>query len=351
MYTFPVVKGKQAGREFYIAMVPLKMISRLFPDDDEYVSPEHRAQRRLNESRIPVISRYITENRDSYVFSALAASIDGEFRFVASDKYPDAGALEISMDSRFLINDGQHRKAAILDALNEDPSLGDESISIVFFEDIGLERSQQIFTDLNKHAVKTSNSLSELYDSRDLIAVMTRRIVSGIHFFDKYTDKEKDNLGKYSSNLFTLNILYNANKRILGCMDVNKETERKILEYWKGIVDNVKPWKELECSEISKKELREKLIVTQGVVIKAFGQIGNAFLCDSKLDLKKHLELLQEINWRRNAIEWKGRAIRSDGRMISNERAIRLITNQIKRFIKIPLSEDDEMVEAEFVNM
>lgn len=82
VYRFPVVKGIQAETEYYIAMVPLKMLSRLFPaDDEEYVLPEYRAQRKLNEARIPVISKYILENRDSYVFSALAASIDGEYRF------------------------------------------------------------------------------------------------------------------------------------------------------------------------------------------------------------------------------------------------------------------------------
>ena len=152
VYRFPVVKGKQANHEYYIAMVPLKMISRLFPDNEEYVSPEYRAQRKLNEARVPVISKYIIDNRDTYVFSALAASIDGTFQFVPISEGNEIGTLEVSMDARFLINDGQHRKAAILDALKEDPSLGDETISIVFYEDQGLERSQQIFTDLNKNA-------------------------------------------------------------------------------------------------------------------------------------------------------------------------------------------------------
>lgn len=81
VYKFPVVRGIQAKREYFIAMVPLKMLPRLFPIDDEYVLPEYRAQRKLNEARIPVISKYILDNRDSYVFSALAASIDGDFCF------------------------------------------------------------------------------------------------------------------------------------------------------------------------------------------------------------------------------------------------------------------------------
>ena len=118
----PVVKGVQATREYYIAMIPLKMIPKLFTQDEEYVPPEHRAQRKLNESRIPVISKYILNNRKSYVSSALAASIDGKFKFCPSE-YPDVGVLEISMDAKLLINDGQHRKAAILEAISEDDSL------------------------------------------------------------------------------------------------------------------------------------------------------------------------------------------------------------------------------------
>ena len=59
----------------------------------------------------------------------MSASIDGNFAFHPSD-VPDVGTLEISMDAKLLINDGQHRKAAILEALSEDDTLSDETISI-----------------------------------------------------------------------------------------------------------------------------------------------------------------------------------------------------------------------------
>ena len=45
VYKFPVVRGVQAGKEYYIAMVPLKMLPKLFPTEEEYVIPEYRAQR------------------------------------------------------------------------------------------------------------------------------------------------------------------------------------------------------------------------------------------------------------------------------------------------------------------
>lgn len=348
VYKFPVVKGIQANRVYYIAMVPLKMLAKLFPKEDEYVLPEFRAQRRLNESRIPIISKYIIENKKNYVFSALAASIDGNFKYIKSDISDDVGVLEVSMDAHFLLNDGQHRKAAILDALREDESLGDETIAVVLYEDKGLSRSQQIFTDLNKHAVKTSNSISELYDSRDPLAVMTRNVISKIDFLNQYTDKEKDNLGKYASNLFTLNTFYNANKRIIGGKNIEEDTEAFVIKYWSTIVKYMKPWKELCSSEISKKDLREKYIATQGVVIKAFGQVGRFFYNNCNVDLDKSLDAISKINWRRNAEIWLKRAIRSNGRMIVNEQAVRLIANYIKNFLDIPLDDDEKEIELNF---
>lgn len=348
-YSFPAVKGIQAGREYYIAMVPLKMLKRLFPEEEDYVLPEYRAQRKLNETRIPEIRNYILNNRDNYVFSALAASIDGEFDFVPSNE-SQLGILEISMDARFLINDGQHRKAAILSAIDEDESLKDESISIVFFEDMGLSKSQQMFTDLNKHAVKTSNSIAELYDSRDPLAVATRSIVAKIPFLNEYVDKEKDNLGKYSSSLFTLNTFYNANRRILGRKECDEDSEKFLLMFWAAVVDNMTPWKELVSKEISKIELREQYIATQAVIIQALGRVG-AYVNDHRECLSNEtISRLQSINWKRSADDWKMRVIKSNGRMINNSNAIILAGNIIKKYMQIPLSEDEMQAEERFLS-
>lgn len=347
VYRFPVVKGVQAKHDYYIAMVPLKMIHRLFPDDEEYVLPEFRAQRRLNETRIPIISKYITDNRTSYVFSALAASIDGLYKFVPISDQADIGTLEVAIDARFLINDGQHRKAAILDALKEDPSLGDETISIVFYEDKGLQRSQQIFTDLNKNAVKTSNSISELYDSRDKMAVITRKVIHQVEFLDLYTDKEKDILGKYSSKLFTLNTFYLANKTIVGHSAVDDSTEQFLVLFWKCIADNMILWKELESKTITKVDLRENFIATQGIVIRALGRVGNYLYLNQENNLEMVIKGIRNLNWSRNASIWRLRAISNNGRIISNNKAAILIGNVIKEHLNLPLSQIENNVEQE----
>lgn len=345
VYRFPVVKGVQAKTDYYIAMVPLKMLKVLFPnDEEELVQPEFRAQRKLNETRIPIISKYILENRDSYVFSALATSIDGEFSFEESSEHPNLGVLNVSMDAHFLINDGQHRKASILEALKEDRSLENETISIVFYADQGLTRSQQIFTDLNKNAVKTSNSISELYDSRDQLAVITRNVIRRIEFLNTYTDKEKDILGKYSSSLFTLNTFYSANKNIVGSKP-QRNCEEFLYVYWKTVCKHMALWCDLTNREITKVDLRENYIATQSVVIQALGRVGRYFY-DNKINPGTQLQNLEKVNWHRGTAQWSLRAIGKNGRILTNKTAVLLIANVIKKELNIPLSEEEIKAET-----
>ena len=319
-YSFPAVKGVQAHQEYYITMVPLKLLTKLFPPEEDIVMPEYRAQRKINESRIPEIKKYILDNPESYVFSALSSSIDGDFYF--ESKGADVGELRVSMDATFLINDGQHRKAAIEAALEINPILGEETISIVFFKDKGLQRSQQMFTDLNKHAVKTSNSLSTLYDSRDEVAKATKVVIEKNKFFKKYTDKERDILGKNSSKLFTLNTIYKANQRILRSGDCTENDINFLVEYWNNVSNNIEEWNELLNKEMTKKDLKENYIITLSITMQALGKLGKVFYDDRSLDCKKILNKLRSINWSRDNEEWIGAIVRENGKVLNSEEAI-----------------------------
>ena len=347
-YKLSAVKGIQANKKYYIAMVPLRYLSRLFSNDEEFIPPEYRAQRRLNSARIPIIKNYMLQNRDTYVFSALAASIDGEHTFTPLHGFDGIGTLEISMDARFLIVDGQHRKASIIEAIEEDETLLNETISIVFFEDKGLRNCQQMFTDLNKHAVKTSNSIAELYDSRDALAVITRSIISEIDFLNKYTDKERDILGKYSSNFFTLNTFYKANKKIIKKSTISNETEDFLKAYWSEVSKHIVQWKELENREISKIDLREQFIITQAVIIQALGILGNYFFEHYSQNMDA-LNKLRTIDWSRNAACWKFRVIRGNGKIINSEGAAVLSCNIIKNLLGLPLTAEEQSKEDKFI--
>lgn len=334
-YTFPAVKGVQAGTEYYITMIPCKILPKLFQIDNEEVLPEFRAQRKLNLNRIPEIRDYIIDNRNTYVFSALAASIDGNFVFKSLDG--DIGMLEVEMDARFLINDGQHRNAAIQAALNEDASLGKETIPVVFFADKGLERSQQMFTDLNKYAVKPSKSQNTFYDHKDPLSILSRNIIEGNLFLKNYTDVENDALGKYSAKLFTLNSFYTANKMIIGSKEIDEIISTFCKTYWDLVVSNISEWKMLENKELAKKSLREEYIITQNVVLYAFGKLGNYFLNNRDLDMIKYLTNLNKINWLRTDPQWDGRTI-INGKIAVKTQNINLTYLKIKELIGIELT-------------
>ena len=345
-YSFPAVKGIQANREYYITMVPLKLLSKLFPSEEDIVAPEHRAQRKINETRIPEIKRYILDNRDTYVFSALSASIDGKFTFVASEN-ENMGTLLVDMSSVFLINDGQHRKAAIEAAMLEDETLGNETISIVFFSDMGLSRSQQMFTDLNKHAVKTSNSLSTLYDSRDAVAVATKKVIDVVPFFKRYTDKERDILGKNSSNLFTLNMIYKANLKIVNNGNCDDNAVEFLVEYWKSVAENITEWQEVMNRSLTKKDLRENYIITFAITLTALGKLGRYFFDNPKVNMATSLKKLRKIDWSRSNEDWVGRMIREDGKVVNSEEAVILTCAKIKQLIGLPLSKDELAKESQ----
>lgn len=344
MYKFPAVMGRQAKSEYYICMVECKYLANLFiVNRDEDVMPEYRAQRRLNINRIPEIKNYIINNRDTYVFSALAASIDGKFSFIPVFEGSEIGYLEVDASSVFLINDGQHRNAAIQEALNEDSSLGDENIPVVFFADKGLKRSQQMFTDLNKYAVKPSKSQNTYYDHKDELAIISKEIIAENRFLRDYTDVESDSLGKFSAKLFTLNSFYTANQYIVGSMDLSEDVKQHCKNFWNFVVNSIYEWQLLIDKEITKKSLREEYIVTQNIVLYALGKLGNFFLKNPQYNMGDYLPNLKKINWLRTNEEWDGRSI-VNGKISVKSSNITLTYIKIKELIGIPLEEKEKIL-------
>lgn len=106
-FVFQAVKGIQADMEYFVTMVPLDCLSKLFVFNNGELPPELRAQRVLNKARIPAMCDYIIKNPTSYVFSALTASVDGDILFTpVSKEHPTLGTITIDFSSKLLINDG-----------------------------------------------------------------------------------------------------------------------------------------------------------------------------------------------------------------------------------------------------
>lgn len=352
-YVFPAIRGLQAGRHFYVTMFPLRLIPRLFLFDEEELQPTLRAQRTLNKSRIPEIARYILDNPREYVFSALTASVDADILFESfadSGTTAHIGQLSIPMSARFVINDGQHRRAAIEQALRENPELGDESIPIVLFLDIGLGRCQQMFTDLNRYAVRPSRSLTILYDQRESGARIVKNLVKQSPLWTNLIEMERSNLSARSRKLFTLSALHGATKALLDSVDdLTVDDAAKLARtYWGVTAEKIPEWKMVHERKVTAGDIRRDFIHSHGTVLHALGKVGNTLLRDSRdtRTWRRTLDSLSTIDWSRtNSQLWEGRAI-IGGRVSKTSTCVALTTNVIKKVLDIPLTPEELRIET-----
>ena len=351
-YTFPAIRGIQAHREYFTSMCPLRLIPKifLFDEAEAELSPELRAQRMLNRARVPDMRDYIVQNRDDYVFSALTASIDAvvEFEPLSQEGQESVvGLLHVPMGAKFIINDGQHRRAAIEEALHERPDLGDESIAVVFFIDRGLERCQQMFADLNRHGIKPSKSLGVLYDHRDDMAKLVRLVVLRSNFFRDLVEMERSSVSPRSRKLFTLSALYHATEELLDGFEFEGEEQAadKAIEFWEAVAEHMPEWQFVQKRNMSAGEVRKDFIHSHGIALHSLGRMGNALLKKSPKGWKKKLAKLDDINWARsNRDLWEGRAM-IGGRISKAAQNVVLTTNVLKKQVGLGLGPDEERAE------
>lgn len=350
-YHFPSIRGVQAGREYYVSMCPLRLIPRIFLFDEEELRPELRAQRVLNKQRIPEMARYISANTTDYTFSALTASIDGRVKFEAlGDPAAERslGTLRVPMNAKFVINDGQHRRKAIEVALHDHPDLGDETIAVVFFVDVGLKRCQQMFADLNRHAVRPTPSLGLLYDHRDLGATLAKDVMERVPVFNGLTEVERSTISNRSIKLFTLSGIHNATHSLLQGLDLKSHEALASLaaEYWNEVSRHMSDWLLAKDRKISAADLRRDFIHAHTLALAALARVGNTLLSQHRSEWKARLKPLGSLDWsRENAAQWEGRAMNA-GRLSKKSINVTLTGNLIKQHLGLPLTADEQSLES-----
>lgn len=352
--SFPAIRGIQAGREYYSTMCPLHLVPKMFSYDDEDVPSDLRAQRSLNKGRIPTLTRYIVENPDSYVFSAITASIDSEVEFKPFGEDiigRKIGILNVPLEAKFLINDGQHRRAAIEAALQENPTLEHETITVVLFVDSGLKLSQQMFADLNRYAVRPTKSLGILYDHRDPMARLVNRLIKKVPVFKGMTETARSTISNRSRKLFTLSSIYLATKRFLQKKDgedVNSKEEKLAFDYWNEVAKNMPDWLDAVKRKVAPSELRSDYVHAHGIALQALAIAGSSLVATEPKKWKQRLKKIKSIDWaRENADLWEGRAL-VGGSLNKSQKNVNLTANVIKHTLDLPLDPNEQLIEDKY---
>ncbi len=312
MLSFPALRGHMGSRDYYVILLPLSQVGRILQvPDGEQLSPEARSQRKIVQSRIPEIASYILDNEEDWLFSSITASFDADENFIESPENPSSGVLQIPLDGRLLVNDGQHRRAAIERALRTDPTLGSQMISVVLFPAENLERNQQMFSDLNRTAQKTSRSLNIMYDHRDPLNEIATALESQVPLLRGRVEKESQSLAVRSAKLITLSSLYDMSREAIGRELTATESrpvldafEKSLVDGWLSLTNAIPQWQAIASDGLRPAEARAEFINVHSVFFFAIGGVLHRML--DAADTDAIFDKLHEIDWRRANHEWQG---------------------------------------------
>ena len=325
IYQFPCVRGIQSGKEYYTTMIPLRLLGKLFVLESEEMPAEMRAQRKLNVTRANKLKDYVLTSKH-YTLSSVTVTIDvphGQLdQFNFAETQGDVGTLNVPMDSRFLIADGQHRIAGLKLALAENPDLRDETISCVVFLHSGLQRAQTMFHDLNHHVSKPNKSLNLLYDHRSDESDLARQVMRGVPIFAQYTDTEQTTLGAKSSKVFTFNAIDEANKYLFTNSQLSQgEKVEKAIAFWKAITAELPEWERLLAKEYAPSDVRQNFICGHAIALCGLAHLGFYLLRQENWEGKLQRIGLRSVDWSKSNTEFENRII-FGGRIHKNRTTI-----------------------------
>ncbi|WP_226034355.1 DNA sulfur modification protein DndB [Aquitalea palustris] len=323
-YTFPAVRGIQAGREYYVAQVPYGVLAKLFVFDEEIVPAEHRAQRVLSHRRANDISDYMVSNLKDYVLPALTASASAEMAFEpvalpgASDR---VGMLSIPMSATLLINDGQHRRKGIELALAQQPELAKETIAVTIYFDRGLERSQQMFADINARQVKPSSAINALYDRRNPFNGFVLSILDRLPKIKARVDFENATPGAKSHKLWSLVVIKKFVTLLTGCTekninDVDGPTRERFItvieRFFAECAQHIPQWSAMIENRVAASQVREEWVIGHAVWLEALGVFGQRLMVGASSADDVHwaaMQGLSSVDPLKTAQMWDGRCV------------------------------------------
>lgn len=348
----PAMRGKMGSRTYYSCLMPLSAIQSMFkfdPDERQWtdLSPEQREQRALNKSRIPDITSYILKNEEDYLFASITASYKSHPIFVPFAKSEDdedegnIGTLKLKLGDELTINDGQHRCAAIAEAIKQNPELASQTISVLLFPWENIKRVQQMFTDLNRHVVKTSKSLDVLFDNRDPISIATMFALDKVPVFKELTEKVDASLKAKSTKIFTLAALYDANSDLLKEHENDgvEDKARRLAEYWTAVSEHMDDWTKVLKGQRTATELRAESISAHSTILRALGGLGSELLKDH--NWRDRLITLEHIDWSKKNPDWQNVCIVANS-VVSNRQARAAAKAYIKSHLGMSITEAEQ---------
>lgn len=349
--TIPAMRGVQAGREFYMAMCHMSFIAKHLPYPQNTIPEDKVIQRHINKARIPKIAEYLVKYYDDYVLPPVIASIDGEVEWQplsAESENMQVGILKIPDSADLIINDGQHRCAAIQHALQKRPELKYETLGVIFYIDRGVKRARQIFSDLNGHPVRTNQNINATFDGRQYLPLLTKRVIDNSALLRGRVELFASGCAVGSPRIFTISALTKSHRILLDSV-ISQDIEQDAKtcgRFWTVLEENLPELDSLMQESIAARAIKENYFYPYSIALQTLAGVANQLIIESPDDWEDRFAGIRKINWRRDNADWEGRAM-SGGRLTTGGNHPTLTRNFIKKKLKLSLSEEEKIIERQ----
>lgn len=356
VYTLPAARGIQAGRCFYNLAMPMRVLVKLLRIDDGDTMA--RSQRLVNPGRARKVAQYMLSNPESYIIPCLTGVIEidptspDSIQFNAIGEETFVGELSIPMDAELKLFDGQHRASGIRLAIQEASELGQDSVPLLLFVDMTLAERKMAFTDINQNVSKPAQSLSDAYNSREVLPQLAVMLANEVNCFKGLVDFERNTITAKSEYLFPLKTVKDATATLLGLSaktSIIRETHREVAStFWQSLSDALQ-WGGLWMENEEPASVRLNTIKTHTVMMKAYGLAGQWMLNQIGDVHSLPYERLASLNFSRDSNDFMRRCIQPEtGRMLSDSTAVRLTANKLLMHCHLPLTPENRQLEKEF---
>lgn len=221
MKKIPAIRSNIGNWTYYTATLTFEEVAKYVDkmSDEIYTSKSLKKalQRSITDNYIS-IKNYIINQKESRFFNSIVLAIyDGNPNWIEieldyeDEEFYNLGFLTLSGEEHIFPVDGQHRVEGIKKAIEEDSSLKNESIPIVFIghskDENGMQKSRRLFNTLNRYAKPVTSRDILILDEDDLSAIGTRFLIedSEIKLFkeDRIHHSEQKALAPYQKKAFT----------------------------------------------------------------------------------------------------------------------------------------------------
>ena len=240
----PCLRGVIGDWTYYCSVMKIKdVVKRIITvSESEELYTKNIAkvlQREINTKRIKQIEYYLNNNKEHFFSSIVVAiykgnpiwsdfDIETHFRIEKDLLENDdvkfienkLGILSLHGDEIIFALDGQHRVKGIKEAYSNNPTIGEEDISLIFIvhNDQNKERTRRLFTVLNKYAQKPKEAELIILDEDDVSAIITRRLLENHDIFkhkNAISNTNGANLPSTDMTTFTTLVTVNRINKII----------------------------------------------------------------------------------------------------------------------------------------